>query len=329
MALVTHCSVKIDSVNNIECLHFVFHTDNYTDNYPLFKNFIVSPMPVNLALLQNFPLADESELPEGKSLRIELALDDPLPGNAFYVDLSDDEIPALKDINMKTKTLAFSLKDNGDDSTEPTLLHLAYPFVLDWAGVLGINYLQRLNMKEIKQDAVEAMINVLEIHLEQMGYSTGIYTELGILYRLQENFTKASECYTNEIKNSVDDDGKPGYSSMKAINNLAIIHRLKREPEQAIDLYKLAININKNYFEAYLGLAGMLDDVDLMTRYMARAFRIRPKDENIQRLVQMMSEALKISTEEISIKINHHLVQIDLNEEFQELKIDNPVMRFN
>jgi tetratricopeptide (TPR) repeat protein len=329
MSIITHCSVKIDTINETECLHFIFHTDDFSDNYPMFKDFPVSPMPVNLALLKNFPLADGSELPEEKSLRIELALEDPLPGNAFFVDITDEEIPALKESNLKTKTLVFSLYDNKNESSEAIFLHLIYPFIIDWAGVIGINYLQRLNMKEIKKDAVTAMIDVLEIHLEQMGYSTGIYTELGILHRLNDDFAKASECYTKEIKNSVDHEGKPGYSSMKAINNLAVIHKLQRERDQAIDLYKLALNINKNYFEAYIGLAGMLDDIDLMTLCIARAFRIRPQDENVQRLVQMISEFMKISTEEISIKINHYLAQIDLSVPLKELKIERPVMRFD
>ena len=313
--------VEIISENDIEFPAVIFRTDNFDRSVDALRNFKITPLPINLDILKT--LNTEESFPD-KFLRLELSFEDIFPLNAYETYISSEQTDFLSYSNKSSKRLRFIIEGKNGifGKTNTLVLHDLYPYVLDWKGILGLFMLKRLSMKNIDNVQINNFINSLELHIEENGYATGIFTELGYLNKMKNDLDRSVECYMLEIKNSFSDNGL-GNGCSKAVNNLAVLYKQNNQIEKARDLFKLALNLNPNYFEANLSISGLLNDLNLSLKCIARAYKIRSDDPGIDNITEIISELHGYDPVELKSKITNLSEIIDISKPFDEFIIED------
>lgn len=247
MASIEEIKAELLFENKEEIVTFFFETNGINEIFNNYKNFFISPLPINLDILKRKKINIGIDYPKGKVLRCEFSFEDIEPSSSYEINLSQEDVERLRASNLKFKKLRFVFRENKTQK----IIHELYPYILDWAGVLGIGIIKRWSGKFENED-IDNFIEILKQSLIENGYATGINTEIGFLYKMKGNLDKAIEYYTKEIREMSKIDSVPGISIAKTINNLATVYKNKQDYEKSIDLYKFALNINQNYFEAYI-----------------------------------------------------------------------------
>lgn len=305
---------------------FLLQTDNFDLTLEHMGPFPVSPMPVNLNLMRSLPFSTDTNFPENRSLRIELAFEDPFPQNAFEIDLAEEEVFQLETANNNSQKVRFILEGkNGKFGQKKSKeLHTLHPWILDWSGVLGIHFHVRLAASISSNETLENLIQSLHQHLEEHGYATGIHTELGILYRMLGDYDRAKESCIHEIRRMTLNNGTPGNGVYIAVNNLAVIYKIQNEFSRANQLYRLALHYNPNHVESLLGIAGTLENMDLSLTCLARAYRIRPEEPALLTVLETINKISSRSVADLTAQVYELARLQDLSTPIQELVISDP-----
>lgn len=315
--------IKADLIeeNGIKIPAFIFQVSSIEKALEFMKYFRITPMPINMPMLSR--ISPSQDYPNDALLRIELAFEDPLPDNAYEIYLNEDQVSSLSKANIEAKKIKYCMEDKEKKSGKIKRIELYTDdkYILDWNGILGIVFLNRISSKELSEEKIKKLINIIEIHGNENGYATGMFTELGYLYKLLGNNKKAISFYIEEIKMATDSNDNTQFGAAKAINNLGVIYKGNKDIKNAIALFKLAIALNMNYFEAYLNIAGIINNYELSIQCIARAYKIRPDSPSIKIIIENLSNFYKLSNDEVINKINLQIYKIDLSKPISNLEI--------
>ncbi len=281
--LFERVSVNLSTQRGAPQAEFILHTNKYDEAARALRIFPLSLLPINLPMMETLPHQPGVTVPVGGRISIDFCFEDPDPAHIIYnLVIPEEQHDRLEQANCASNSLAIVLeqeKSGPFDKARSDLVCITYqPYLLDWEGILGIAFYVRNAWKTISRKKVTGLISALQERLNEHGPATGLYTELGYLYRLIENWDEAARCYFQEIKFGLDDNNLPGIGCVKALNNLGIVHKKVDNPDLAQACFKLALWLNPNYFETLVSLAGLLDS-DLALNCVSRAYRVRPHDK--------------------------------------------------
>ena len=305
---------EIVEENGLKIPSFVIETNSFNEIFNVFNCYYLSPIPINLEKLKENKLVFMEKRPDDSIIRFELCHEDPFPENAYESYLNLNEINQLKEANDSSKMLRIYLEGKNGIFGKPqkALLQELYPFYLDWDGIIGFLYIKRLN----NNLNINEHIEILENYLNNVGYKSNLLTELGYLYKLNNNINKAIECYTNEIKYMISDDGIFCKACFKAINNLGIAYKNNSEHEKAFTALKTVLLLYPNHFEANINIIPYLQDKDEIMKHYCRAYIIRHRDPLFNTLYYKLINKFSISETEMNDLINSGMRQTDLSNPF-------------
>ncbi|HMA33814.1 MAG TPA: tetratricopeptide repeat protein [Chloroflexia bacterium] len=297
MSLITSSGVELVTEGGAPQPVFTLRTRDFDRAIKVLRLFPPALLPFNSALIHQFPLPPGVHLPRESRLWIEFSLDDAMPGN--YQDrlvVPDAQIGALAAANTASRRLSIVLQEEKGffrktvGRSEP--LHWSYaPYVLDWSGGLGVSVSARSGRGPIPAQMHTLALEGLQKQLAEHGYVTGLYTEIGMRYRLQEDWDQAIHCYVQEIVAGRTAAGGPGLGALQAFCNLGVVAKKLGDLQRARESFGIALGLNPNYFEALVSISGILEDTDLALNCVSRALRIRSDDPVFHTLVQAMAKA--------------------------------------
>jgi tetratricopeptide (TPR) repeat protein len=327
--LFSEISVQIVSERGAPQPGFVIHTQYLEKASEILQLYHLSPLPLSIPMMQSLPLPPGYKIPTGGDLVIDWSLDDPNPdaiiGNVVIPQNLQDQ---LAQANFDTKSIMIILEEKkgafGKIRTE-AVPGVYESYFLDWIGALGISVYIRRGWQNVSSNKVAGLLNAIRMRLEDNGPATGLFTEMGYLYRLNEDWELAAQCYRREIKFGLKPDGWPGVGTIKALGNLGIVFKRFQDYSQAQDCLIVALTLNPNFFEGLISIAGILENPEAAIKCLSRAYLIRPNDPRLPQAFESAAMALGQPTEKIQKAIKHFSSQIDLSQSVAELKPTKPI----
>jgi tetratricopeptide (TPR) repeat protein len=157
------------------------------------------------------------------------------------------------------------------------------------------------------------MLKGMESQIKFAGPATGLYCEMGMLYRLIEDYKGAVEYYHKEINLGLKRDGLPGVGTARAFSNLGVVYKKLGKYDLALDSFRVALGLNSNYFECLISMSGLANNINASLALMGRAYRIRAGDPLWQALFQNASAGFGLPVQEIVQKVEDLSTKVDLS----------------
>ena len=308
---------------------FVIHTKYLDKTSELLRIFHLSPWPLSIPMMHKLPLPDGYKIPSGGDLVIDWSLDDPRPDSI----INNVVIPRklhneLAQANFESKAFTVILEEEQGlfGKTRTELIPGVYEsYLLDWTGVLGHILYARRGWRDVSKDRVENLLNALIMRLEQHGPATGLYTEMGYLYRLNENWDLATIFYLEEIKFGLKPNGWPSIGSTKAFGNLGVLFKKFQDNTRALDCFTIALTLNPNFFEGLISITGLIEDEKVGFKCLSRAYRIRPNDPRLPSAFESAAIALGQPMGDVYRVVQKLSSQMDITKPLEELKPKKPI----
>jgi tetratricopeptide (TPR) repeat protein len=321
-------SVRKVSERGSTQLEFVVHTQHFEAAAYLLRIFPLTLLPVNLALMRQLPMAPGTKFPEGGHVMIEWSLTDPDPGHVIdstVIPHNLHEQLAAANSASKSFTVMLEEKQGRFGKTRSDAIPGRYdPYLIDWGGALGYVTYVRTAWHTVTREKVDLLVQAIQGRLTNKGPATGLYTELGYLYRLNEEWGKAIDSYLQEIRFGLKRDGRPGVGTMQAFCNLGVVYKKMGDPVRARDCFAIALHLNPNYFEPLISVAGVLEDFTQQLICLSRAYRIRPGDPVFSAAIQNFCGDHPHVIDEVGQWIKAMSADIDLAQRLSELDSGDP-----
>ncbi len=310
-------------------LVFVVHTQHFDAAAYLLHVFRMTLLPVNIPLLRQLPHVPGTEFPEGGYLMIEWSFADLDPGHVLDKTVIPQGLQdQLAEANSRSKGFTVILEEKSGRFgriRSDTIPGTFEPYLIDWDGALGYVTYVRWAWRTVSKARVDLLLQAIQGRLASKGPATGLYTEMGYLYRLNEEWGKAIDCYLREIRFGLTQDGRPGVGTMQAFCNLGVIYKKTGEPARARDCFAVALHLNPNYFEPLISIAGVLDDLMMQLMCLSRAQRIRPDDPVIPVSIHNLCGVRLNAIEEVGRWVKDMSSEIDLSQPLSALDIGDPL----
>jgi tetratricopeptide (TPR) repeat protein len=296
MDLIDKFTTELTTERGVPTPLFIAHTRLFDKASTILSTFYLDLSPLNIVLMQQLATPPGTKHPAGGKLAIEFSCNDPDPEHAFDVLVVPPTLQKeLAAANRESRQLTIILQEEkralfGQPSTRSALIPGTYqPYVLDWNGMVGIVGRVRSALQQKGTPPDDSFTAALEGQIAEFGVSTNLYTELGVLYRLREDFDRAIYYHREEIRFGLLPDGQPSKGSQRAFNNLGVVYKKRQEYDRARDSFIVALALNPNYFEALVSVAGVLGQAEAALVCVSRAYRIRPGDPALQQLITEMA----------------------------------------
>ena len=262
---------------------------------------------------------------------IEFSLDDPEPHHVIDSLVIPGHLhDQLAEANQESKKITIVLQEkrrNFFSKARTEVVSVIYePYLLDWEGVVGLVTYIRNSWRTVSKDRLNSLLDALHIRLEEHGQATDVYTEMGFLHRLDENWAEAIRCYTQEIKFGLTAEGQPGIGSMRAFSNLGVVYKKLQEFEKARDCFTIALSLNPNYFESLVSLSGSIEDPEIAFSCVSRAYCVRRGDPVFPTLFANMASAFYRSADQIAGLVEDTSAKTDLSQPLAGLNSDSPIL---
>ena len=309
---------------------FVLSTKRFDEAAELLQLFHLSLLPVNIPTMHSLPLPPGYKIPTGGRLMVEFSLDDPDPHHVIDSLVVPDHLhDHLAKANRESRKITIVLQEkkrNFFSKARTEVVSVIYePYLLDWEGVVGLVTYIRNSWRNVSKDRLSSLLDALQIRLEEYGQATNVYTEMGFLHRLDENWEESVRCYTQEIKFGLTAEGQPGIGSMRAFSNLGVVYKKLQEFQKARDCFAIALSLNPNYFESLVSLAGIIEDPQIAFSCVSRAYRVRRNDPLFPTLFANMASAFSRSPDQIADMVKEASTKMDLSQPLVGLNSDSPV----
>jgi tetratricopeptide (TPR) repeat protein len=318
--LISNITVEVETENGVSEAVFVLHTRYPEQAQSLFGLFRLTLLPVSIPAMRE--LGDNDiPLPDGGSLYIELSLHDLKPNMLLHsLVIPDAQLDALELANRTTKRLKIYLESKeGPFGKRKRVLvpNLFEPYVLDWRGMTGlVRHLRRSAMSDgatlNEQDAYH-LLTLLQMPLKDNLPATGIYREMGFIYRQVGASENAIASFQEEVLFSLGKDGIPGAHAAQALRQLGLIHEANGDSDKAFDAFRAALAVNPNSFDTLTAIAGILTDATEALRYLGRAYRIRSEDAAWAGVIERAVAAFNRTPQQIEQAIAIVATQVDLS----------------
>lgn len=327
--LFNKISVQIQTERGSPQLVFVIHTKHLEQASDLLRMYHLSPLPISIPMMKSLPLPPGYKIPTGGDLVIDWSLDDPNPDLIINnVVIPHNMYVPLAQANFDSKSFTVILEEKGGvfGKTRTEVVPGIYEsYFLDWDGVLGIAVYIRRGWRNVSRKNVEGLLDAIRIRFEDNGIATGLFTEMGYLYRLNEDWKSAAECYLQEIKFGLRSNDWPGLGTIKALGNLGVVFKRFEDYSKARDCFIVALMLNPNFFEGLMSVAGILENPETALKCLSRAYVIRPDDPRLPQAFESAATVLRQPTEKILKFAKKFGSQLDLSQPIAELKPTKPV----
>ncbi len=309
---------------------FVFETENFDVAKEALKTWYLSPTVINIPFLHSLPFKIVGIDPGAGFLRVEWVFEDFDPDHAYEMHLSKEQVQRLANANDIANAFRIILEEKKGRFRKKQTLRVSgkYPaYKLDWSGITGaLFYIRNTMAPDRVKDWVYAVLPriVDAIEAGEMAIATGLYTEIGYLYRLIEEWEKAANYYEKEIVLGMQPDGNLGKGCMKALCNLGVVYKKHRQYDTASNCFFLALHLNPNYFEVLISFAGIINKPQIALKCLARAYRIRPQNPYFYEAFDNVCNGLNLSKESAEKAIEQYMKEVEFSEPTPELAISEP-----
>lgn len=309
-------------------LHLIFtlHTKRYDEALQLLRAFRVSVTPFGGAQLRALPEPPGFEIPKGAHLLVHFTLDDLAPLLPLAtLSLSKNQAAQLAQANTMGRGLTLTL-DGGSGGgllAKSRIESWRYDnYSLDWEGWEGVSIFVRTKWGE-SPEAVESMLESLHNRLKR-GAAAGLQTELGQLYRLQDEEASARYWYQQEVRLNLKDDGAPGPGAARALCQLGVLHKKNHEPEPARDCFNLALSLNPNHYDALCNSLSLPNDLTTRLQGMARVYRMRRDEQMLKSALNTICDGYPLAAEELATVVRDVSPEVDITTPLAASALENP-----
>lgn len=322
--LISNITVEVETENGVTEAAFVLHTRYLEQAINLFNMFRLTLLPVSIPAMKQLGDSDVA-LPEGGSLFIEWSLHDLKPNMLLHsLVVPDAQLEALELANRTTKRIKVYVEGKeGRFAKRKRVLvaNIFEPYVLDWRGMTGlVRHLRRNAMQSgealNEQDAYH-LLTLLQMPLKDNLPATGIYREMGFIYRQVGANDNAIASFQEEISFSMGKDGVPGAHAAQALRQLGLIYEANGQTNMAFDAFRAALAVNPNSFDTLTAIAGILTDATEALRYLGRAYRIRSEDAAWAGVIERAATAFNRTSQQIEQAIAIVATQVDLSARYE------------
>lgn len=303
---------------------FVLQTRHMEQAMSLFQYFRPALLPISIPGMRQ--LGDRGvNLPNGGQILLEWSLPDLLPNVLLHSDVVSDSLhDALEYTNRDNRRLSVFLEGRegrfGRRKRMP-LTGLFDPYVLDWRGITGVvRFLRRSYLAAngvLSDQEAFHLITLLQMPLKDGLQATGIYREMGFIYRLIRDLDSAVGSFQEEIAFSLNKDGMPSSHVAQAFRQLGLIHMERGDRTKAHDALMAGLAVNPNSYDTLTAIAGITDDATEALRFLGRAYRIRTQDDSWLGVVEEAAMHFDRTTEQIEQAAAIVATQVDLSTRFE------------
>lgn len=307
-------------------LHLIFtlHTKRFDEALQLLRAFRVSVIPFGGAQLRALPEPPNFEVPKGASLLMLFTLDDLVPLSPLaLLSLSKNQLVQLAQANTLGRgfTLTLDGGSSGGLLAKSRTESWRYDnYLLDWEGWEGVSIFVRTKWGE-SPEAVESMLESLHNRLKR-GAAAGLQTELGRLYRLQDEEASALYWYQQEVRFNLGEAGLAGPGAAHALSQLGTIHKKRRELDTARDYFQLALNLNPNHYEALANHLSQPGELGARLYGLARVYRMRRDEQTLKSALNALCEGHPLAAEELATVVREASPEVDMTAPLSAL--ENP-----
>ena len=289
----------------------------------LFQLFRLTLLPVSITSMQQ--LGDTNvTLPRGGQIFVEWSLHDLVPNTLIHSLVIPEAMhDQLDHINRETRRLTVYLesKEGPFGKRKRVLLPgLFDPYVLDWRGITGVvRYLRRQHSEKhgrLTEQAAHHLVTLLEMPVREGFPATGIYREMGVLYRMVKNYPAALQCFRDEIAFNLGKDGVPSVHAAQAFRQLGLVFQEQNQTAKAYSAFMAALAINPNSFDTLTAIANTITDAPDAFRFLGRAYRIRKSDPTWLKVMEDAAERFNRTVQQVEQAIAIVATQVDLTARF-------------
>jgi tetratricopeptide (TPR) repeat protein len=180
--------------------------------------------------------------------------------------------------------------------------------------------MRRTSMRETEQltpQEAHHLLTLLQLQVKEGLLATGIYREMGFIYRQVDDFDSALGCFREEIGLSIGKDGIPGSHSAQSFRQMGQIYTERGEDDLAFDALRMALAINPNSFDSLTALGTLVKDPAEALRYLGRAWRIRKGDPTWADVVKTAAARFNRTQQQIEQAVAIVAVQVDLSVRYE------------
>jgi tetratricopeptide (TPR) repeat protein len=322
--LIHSIGIEMENEQGANEAIFVLQTRHFEHAASLFQWFRPALLAVNIPSMHQIP-HDGLNLPSQGQLHIEWSLHDLKPnillGTAL---LSEMQVEKMEEANRASRRLTIYLEGrDGPFGKRKRLLlpGMFEPYVLDWRGMTGVvRYMRRTYMQETEQlspQEAHHLLTLLQLQIKEGLLATGIYREMGFIYRQIGDFDSALHCFREEIALSLGKDGIPGSHSAQSFRQMGLIFMEREEDDLAFDALRMALAINPNSFESLTALGTLVKDPAEALRYLGRAWRIRKSDTTWADVIKTAAARFNRTQQQIEQAVSIVAVQVDLSVRYE------------
>lgn len=308
-------------------LVFTLHTKRFDEAVQLLRAFRVSVTPFGVAQLRALPEPPDFEIPSDAHLLLQFTLDDVAPFMPIAtLSVPKSQVAPLLQANTAGHGFSLSLDGGGGFLGKSRIENWRYDnFLLDWEGWEGVSILVRTKWGD-SPEATESILESLQNRLKR-GPAAGLQTEVGYLYRLQDEWDSAIYWYQQEVRFNQKADGAPGPGAARALCNLGVIHKKRRELDLARDYFNLALSLNPNYYEALLSNVGLQEDFGAILQGLTRVYRVRGDEQVLGTLLNTLCEGKPLAADELAAVVREASREVDLTHPLPKMVVDNPAAK--
>jgi len=305
---------------------FVLQTRYLERAAALLNMFRISLLPASIPGMAELEDAG-LELPQGGQIFVEWSLHDLMPDTLLAsMTIPDDQHDVLEYANRESRSLSIYLE--GKEGSGPfakrkrvPLPDLFSPYVLDWCGIVGVVRLLRRRYVQanggVSAQQARHLITLLETPIKDGLPATGLYREMGLIYRLIKDFDQALYWLKQEIIFNTDSAGMPTIHTSPAFRQIGLIYREREEYDLARAAFSAALAVDPNSYETLTALAGIMDDPTDAMRYLGRAYRIRKQDSSWPRVIEAAASKHDRTVEQVEQAAAIIATQVDLSSRYE------------
>jgi tetratricopeptide (TPR) repeat protein len=322
--LIHNITIETQNQQGVQEAAFILHTRYFDKAVALFQLFRPTLLSVSIPGMKQ--LGDTGvQLPETGSLYLEWSLHDLLPNMLMHtVVIPDNKLEALEQTNRQTRRLTLYLesKDGRFGKRKRSLLPgLFEPYILDWRGMTGlVRYLRRNSMeKNATLDEQEAyhLLTLLQMPLKDGLPATGIYREMGFIYRQMQAYESAIASFQEEISFGLSKEGVPAPHTAQSFRQMGLIYQTLEQRDKAFDAFRVALALNPNSFDTLIAITSILPDPTEALRYLGRAWRIRRDDPNWAHIMEEAAQNFNRTVSQIEQAVAIIATQVDLSSRYE------------
>jgi tetratricopeptide (TPR) repeat protein len=322
--LIHGIQIEMENEHGAQEAVFVLQTRHFETGANLLQWFRPALLAVNIPSMRQLP-HHGLNLPTNGQLYLEWSLHDLKP-NALLntLTLTEAQVEKLEEANRETRRLTIYLegRDGPFGKRKRVLLPGVFdPYLLDWRGMTGVvRYLRHEYMKDtdkLSEQEAHHLLTLLQMQVKDGFLASGVYREMGFIYRLVGDLDSALHCFREEIAFSIDQDGVPGVQATQSLRQMGLIHMQRREDDLAFDALRLALAINPNSFDALTAMGTLHRDPAEALRYLGRAWRIRRTDPVWKDVINTAAARFSRTPQQIEQAAAIVAVQVDLTVRYE------------